>query len=156
MRLPALCAACLFVAIEPTAIGQMSDRCSPGWSTLNRLREQLTPEISTETLQLLKVRIEKDLTNCREIPDLWYYRALIDERIQDTKDAAYARKQAQAGGSDALGGNVNPFLQGASEQPTALSDRIGAKYALVVGINEFEHAPPLRFAANDARSVDRK
>jgi hypothetical protein len=142
----------LLVMSNPTLQAQMSDRCSPGWSMLNRLHEQLTPETSTETLQLIQVSIAKRLANCREIPDLWYYRALVDERLHDTKDAAYSRKEAKERGSRALAANVNPFVLTPETPSAALSARIGEKYGLVVGINEFEHMPALRFAVNDAKS----
>jgi len=139
------------LAAIPTLPAQVADRCSPGWSLLNRLREQLTPETSPDTLQLLKVRIETRLANCREISDLWYYRALVDERLNDVKDAAYARKEAASRGSEALLGKMNPF-EAAPTPSATLPPTLGQKFALVVGINEFEHAPALRFAANDAQS----
>jgi hypothetical protein len=132
---------------------QMMDRCSPGWSMLNQLREQLTPETPQETLELLHVSIAKRLENCRGIPDLWYYRALVSERVHDLKDANYARQKAAEQGSQALLGKVSPFDAPPPVVAAKLSPTIGEKYALVVGINEFEHASSLRFAVNDAESV---
>jgi hypothetical protein len=152
MKLATFGVACLITVVATDLKGQISDRCSPGWSTLNRLREQLTSETSNDNLNLLYVRIQKDLNNCREIPDLWYYRALVAERLGDKKDAVYARKQAESGGSEALSTGVNPFEGIRDAQPSELSGQIRDKYALVVGINEFENAPPLRFAVNDAKS----
>ena len=131
--------------------GQTADRCSPGWSLLNRLREQLAAETPLETLQLMQVAIQKNLANCREIPDLWHYRALVSERLKDARDAAYSRKEAEARGSGALRDGVNPFV-GALQASSTVPPEIGAKYALVVGIDDFQNAPALRFAANDASS----
>jgi hypothetical protein len=142
----------MWLLIAPQIYGQMVDRCSPGWSMLNQLREQLTPEIPRETLQLLQVSIAKRLENCREIPDLWYFRALVDEQLNDLKDAQYARKQASALGSEALAEKINPFIK-ALAKATKLSGTIEEKYALVIGINEFQHASSLRYAVNDAQSM---
>jgi hypothetical protein len=142
------------VLAAPILEAQISDRCQPGWSLLNQLREQLTPETPTGTVQLLQARIERYLNSCRDIPDLWYYRALVDERLggpRNIRDAAYARTQARDGLSELLTANVNPFT--AKHAPAVqLSSRIDRKYALVVGINDFDHAPPLHFAVNDAKS----
>jgi uncharacterized caspase-like protein len=147
-----LCIVIVLLASQPVLQAQMSDRCSPGWSMLNRLREQLTPETPIETLQLIQVSIAKRLANCREIPDLWYYRALVEEQLRDFKDAAYSRKEAKSGGSAALAANINPFVRAVETPAAALSAQIGEKYALVVGINQFEHKNALRFAVNDAKS----
>ena len=151
MRL-ALGSAVLLVSCLTPLRAQMIDRCSPGWSMLNQLREQLTPDTPKDTLELLQVSIVKRLENCRGIPDLWYYRALVGERLHDVKDAAYARKQATALGSEAQIAKINPF-DAAQAAAAKLSRTIGEKYALVVGINEFQHAAPLHFAVNDAQSM---
>jgi hypothetical protein len=153
MKLRGLCGVAVLAAVAPVASAQMSDRCSPGWSMLNRLREQLTPETTIDSLKLLQVSIQRHLTACREIPDLWYYRALVDERIKDTKDATYSRQQAESFGSEALRAKFNPFVKSEEAAPVALSSSIREKYALVVGINEFEHAPHLNYAVNDAQGV---
>lgn len=141
----------LLILIAPGLNAQMSDRCSPGWSLLNRLREQLTPDTPAETLELVQVSLKRHLASCREIPDLWYYRALVDEKLKDLKDAAYARKEAAAGNSDALREGVNPFA-GVKQTVSVLPAKLGHKYALVVGVNEFQHARGLNFAVNDATS----
>ena len=147
----------LFVSVFLAAVAtplhcQMVDRCSPGWSMLDLLREQLTPATPRETLELLQAGVTKRLENCRGIPDLWYYRALIGERLHDQKDAAYARKEAAALDSVALLAKVDPF-DAAKAASARLSPRVRDKYALVVGVNEFQHAPPLRSAVNDAQSM---
>ncbi len=155
MRLALLCVTAWLSLGAPIALAQMADRCRPGWSLLNQLREQLTPDTPAETLQLLKLRIDRNLASCREIPDLWYFRALVDERlggVQNVRDSIYARKQAADAGSELLSAKVNPFT--AVRVPAQrLSSRIGKKYALVVGINDFQHAGSLRYAVNDAQSV---
>jgi uncharacterized caspase-like protein len=130
--------------------GQVSDRCAPGWSMLNLLREQLTPETPTQTLELLQIRIKRQLASCREIPDLWYYRAKLSERLNDAKDAAYARNEAGSRASAALRDNVNPFAKAAPVAAPVLPSAVGQKYAVVVGINKFQNAPELHFAVNDA------
>ncbi len=121
---------------------------------LNQLREQLTPGVSADALKLLQVGIQRRLADCREIPDLWYYRALVGDRLKDAKDAAYARRTAESLGSEALRAKFDPFTDPEGAAAAApLPARIGGKYALVVGINEFDHAPHLNYAVNDAQSV---
>lgn len=149
---PALARAILLLSAVAPLPAQMIDRCSPGWSLLNQLREQLTPETSQETLGLLQVSITKRLENCRGVPDLWYYRALVGERLHDLKDAAYARKQAAELGSEALAAKLNPF-ETAPAATVKLSAAIHEKYALVVGINQFQNVSGLRFAVADAKGV---
>jgi uncharacterized caspase-like protein len=143
----------LLALLAPATYAQMSDRCSPGWSTLNRVREQLTPDITTDALSELQVRIQRHLGACPDIPDLWYYRALVADRLKDTKDAAYARKEAGSRNSTALREQTNPFAAATPVIAAALSGQIKQKYALVVGIDDFENAPHLKFAVNDANSV---
>jgi len=151
MKLGLGSAVLLLTALVPLR-AQMLDRCSPGWSMLNQLREQLTPDTSKDTLELLQVSITKKLENCRGIPDLWYYRALVGDKLRDAKDAAYARKQAASLGSQLLDAKVNPF--DAVQAPVAkLPSSVGEKYALVVGIDQFEHVSGLRYAVNDAQSM---
>jgi uncharacterized caspase-like protein len=135
----------------PLMHAQVADRCAPGWSMLNLLREQLTPDTPKDTLELLQIRINRYLAPCHEIPDLWYYRAVVAERLHDTKDAEYARREASSRHSQALLGKVNPFDATPPSAPT-LPPNLGQKYALVVGINKFENAPELHYAVNDARS----
>jgi uncharacterized caspase-like protein len=155
MKLHVFCGLAMLSALAPLSKGQMSDRCSPGWSMLNQLREQLAPDLSGDALQLLQVRIQRHLRACPEIPDLWYYRALVDDRLKDTKDATLSRKEAESRGSGALRGQLNPFDPKAAPEPAvaALPNRIRQKFALVVGINEFENAPRLNYAVNDAQGV---
>ncbi len=60
-------------------------------------------------LELLRSTAETRLRNCREIPDLWYYRARISERLKDAKDATYSLNQAKELGSEAERGGIDPF-----------------------------------------------
>ncbi|HWC99871.1 MAG TPA: caspase family protein [Candidatus Sulfopaludibacter sp.] len=138
------------ILLAPVVYGQVADRCSPGWSMLNLLREQLTPDTPQETLELMQARIGRRLAACREIPDLWYYRSVVAERLHDAKDAAYARKEAASLNSEALRGKLNPFDAAPVAAPV-LPAAMGQKYAVVVGINKFVSAPELHFAVNDAR-----
>ncbi len=152
MKLGAFLCMAALAGSAPNVTGQMSDRCSPGWSTLNRLREQLTPETPVDMLKLIQVSIQRHLAACPDIPDLWYYRAVVGDRLRDSKDATFARKEAESRGSEALRERVNPFTSAGEAGAATLSSQIREKYAVVVGINEFEHARQLSFAVNDATS----
>ncbi len=148
------CVYVLFLAASLTISlhAQISDRCSPGWSTLNRVREQLTPDIDAETLKLLHLRIQRELAACPDNPDLWHYRALVANRLKDAKDYKYANDKAKERGSEALLAGVNPFAGIRETAPAVLSTKIHDTYALVVGINQFQNTGSLQYAANDATS----
>lgn len=146
----------LSAVAAPNLSGQISDRCSPGWAMLNQLREQLSADTPLSTLQLLRSSVETRLRSCREIPDLWYMRSRISERLKDARDAKYARDQAADGNSQLLASAFDPFTS--TPVPTAvaarpLSKNIREKWALVVGIDEFQdpNIRKLNYTGDDAR-----
>ncbi len=149
--LPAL----LFAGTQ-AGLAQVSDRCSPGWAMLNQLREQLSADTPPATLQLLRSSVETRLRACREIPDLWYYRYRISEKLKNIIDANYSRTQASEGGSPLLATGFDPFAAVTESKKIAeapLSKTIREKWALVIGVDEF--ADPsirkLNFTGDDAR-----
>ncbi len=123
---------------------------------LNQLREQLSSDTSTQTLQMLRSSVETRLRTCREIPDLWYYRYRISEKLKDAKDATYSRTQATDGGSPLLASGFDPFTATPGAAKAALqplSKTIREKWALVVGVDEFQDPGinKLNFTGDDAR-----
>src|ERR1035438_5976944 len=137
-------------------LAQPSDACSPGWHMLNQLREQLTPETSTGMLALLHSKAESRLRVCRDIPDLWYYRYLIAQRLNNSADAAYALKIAREMDSAALRDAFNPLTKppaSALPPPAPLPKTVRDKWALVVGVGKFQetsHISSLSYTVGDA------
>ncbi len=151
-------AALVFAALFCPALplrAQPSDACTPGWSMLNQLREQLTPETPTEMLALLHSKAESRLRVCRNIPDLWYYRHLLARRLNNATDAAYALKLAKEMDSAALREASNPLVK-TPPPPAAtapLPSAIREKWALVVGVGKFQDAgniQSLNYTVSDA------
>ena len=147
------CAAALGIAALPL-FAQPSDSCSPGWNMLNQLREQLTPDTSNDTLALLRSKAESRLRVCRNIADLWYYRYLIAQRLNNSSDATYSLKLAKELDSAALRDGFNPFNKAPSAPTTGpLSKAIHEKWALVVGVGQFQdasHIQKLSYTVSDA------
>jgi uncharacterized caspase-like protein len=150
-----LCATLLFAWAAAPVAAQVSDRCAPGWSLLNQLKEQLSAGVTSEKLTLLRSTAENRLRICREIPDLWYYRSRISERLKDTKDAVYSLRVAKELGSAAESGGVDPFAPIVAKAQSPLSKTIREKWALVVGIGQFQDSrniPALGHTVDDAKA----
>jgi len=148
------CVTLLFAAAAAPLAGQVSDRCAPGWSLLNQLKEQLSAGVTDEKLGLLRSMAETRLRTCREIPDLWYYRSRISDRLKDAKDAVYSLKVAKDLGSAAESGGVDPFAPIVANSASPLSRTIREKWALVVGIGQFQDSkniPALGHTVDDAK-----
>lgn len=130
---------------------QYSDACSPGWSYLNKLKEEVNAETSKEDLQQYQSAVTRRLHNCPQIPDLWYYRYLIGQRLNDTKDANYAFRQATELHSSMLATKVT-LPSNAPPPAPPLPKTIHNKWALVVGIGNFADpsVPALHYTVNDA------
>ncbi len=155
------CAVRLFllgaVLTVPPAFCQLSDGCSPGWDYLNKLKEELTADTPKAELEVYRSGVQIRLRNCREIPDLWYYRYLIEQQLKDPRDAKdipYALTQATQMRSPMLTAKMK--LPGANDNPSApLSKTVHDKWALVVGIADFqdkEHVNPLHYTVDDAKA----
>ena len=130
---------------------QFSDACSPGWSYLNKLKEEVTADTSKEQLAEYQSAVTRRLRLCPEIPDLWYYRYLIDQRLNDTRDANLARSRAAELRSTMLAGNV-ALTSNKAPAAAPLSKAIHDKWALVVGIGSFQDrsVPALKYTVSDA------
>jgi uncharacterized caspase-like protein len=159
MKLTWLCAALLFAGAAAPLAAQVSDRCAPGWSLLNQLKEELSPDMTGEKLALLRSTAENRLGNCRDIPDLWYYRSRISDRMKDSKDATYALRVAKELGSAAASAGLDPFTpvvaKSGSPLSSPLSGTIREKWALVVGIGQFQDTqsiPALGHTVDDAKA----
>lgn len=171
-------ARCLFSAILLLLLGPQlalaqADGCRGALEALNRVKEQITPRLSASTkqgnerLQVMQSTLERGTRVCKEFPELWYYLAVVSEKLGQDKDAQYAREKLERFKED---GRWDPKLEfdpftmppvpqraPAASPPmlaTALaSSPVGKKWALVVGIDKFQdkRAPQLQYAAKDSR-----
>jgi uncharacterized caspase-like protein len=133
---------------------------------LEGLRADSGPSDLEDADQLLRRAIDL----CAESGDAWYYRALIETKLNRGPKAVYAMGQAQDFGSEALKEGLNPFVlatpasrgfkpaaPGQSQQPKAapapvVPGPVQAKWALVIGISQFidKGIPSLNFSTQDA------
>jgi hypothetical protein len=138
---------------------------------LERLRADSGPSDLEDADQLLRRAIDL----CAESGDAWYFRALIEAKLNRVPQARYAMEQAQDFDSEALGERLNPFIlatpasrgfsleaSGKSPQPKAapapvvpgsvIPGPVQSKWALVIGISKFidKEIPSLNFSTQDA------
>lgn len=130
-----------------------SDKCSGAWSVLNRVKEEITPDVNpaaSEGRQLLatiEASLQDATNNCNSIPELWYYRALVEDKLG--LKSAYAHSKASG-----FTLPFNPFDQPAPVQPR-MPGAVQKKWALVVGIDKFTDTriPTLHYASKDAHDL---
>ena len=140
---------------------------------MNRVKEQITPQLSISTkngndrLQTMQSTLERGTRVCKEFPELWFYLAVISQKLGMDKDAQYAREKLdrfQEEGNWDRKEEFDPFTRPpiprspvADSAPmlvTALaSTSVGRKWALVVGIDDFAdpRAEKLDYAVKDSR-----
>jgi hypothetical protein len=140
----------LLGAFAATAFAQ----CGTEEERIIHVRERLVPTLPAAQLETLRRYLELGTRSCPTSGDLWYYRALLEQKTGTANMVKYALAQAQNFGSDALRRGVNPFqtnervMRADRTAPGALHD----KWALVIGVQEFQDAaiPTLHFTAKDA------
>lgn len=137
------------------ALGQGGCAAAPEY--LNYLREKLALSPSGPLLEKVYERAKFLTENCPQNGDGWYYRHLIEKRLnRPAADINFSYRKAEAYEAPALKAGLNPFLTRESPEPAAeeLSPTVRDKWALVVGVGAFKNLAPryaLRYAAKDAR-----
>jgi Caspase domain len=145
------------------------DRCGAGKDLVVQALERVTPTSNNDAfedaLELLKTAVQ----TCAELGDAWYYRSLVEQRLGNTRLAAYSLSKAQMFGSAAMQEGLNPFVLAtpvhsraltagtapAGEPPPntpAVAGPVQDKWALVVGISHFADraVPTLNYTTQDA------
>jgi uncharacterized caspase-like protein len=152
--------ACIVLSFSSSACGQ-ADGCRGALDALNRVKEEITPQLSASTefgrrrLEIMESTLERGTHLCRDFGELWFYRMVVSARLGVEKDRAYAASRL-----DELRyvGQFDPFTspQSAAQAPIGrqvAGSRIKQKWALVVGIDTFQdkRIPGLRFAVKDSK-----
>jgi hypothetical protein len=134
-----------------------ADRCRGAMTALNRVKEQIVPDLSPqspggrERLRTMLFTLETATNVCKDVADLWYYRSIVAERL-GTKDSYSESRYRELGYQPPY----NPFsVPQAAEAPPAeesAASGVHRKWALVVGIDKFQdpHLPPLNYAVKDS------
>ena len=149
-----LCALAVALAAVSSPLLAQGDACRGAVSVLSRVKEEITPDLSKsdpagrETLGKMQVSLEQATHVCQTVPELWYYRALVESRLGMR---ANIKVQQSAAGFKT---DFDPFTPPPSAKPPADNGPVivRRKWALVVGINQFKdpNVNTLRFAAKDA------
>lgn len=131
--------------------------CAAAPEYLNYIREKLALSPSGQLLEKVFERAKFLTDNCPQNGDGWYYRHLIEKRLnKPPADVNFSYRKAESYEAPALRAGLNPFLtrrppeQAAEDLPPTVRD----KWALVVGVGTFKNLDPrktLRYAAKDAR-----
>ena len=153
----------LFVSavLLPHLAEAQGDRCQGALSALNRVKEQITPSLSASTapgkhrLEVMLSALENGTHLCKDVPELWFYRMTVSQRLGLDKDYLYAKEKV-----DELnyGNHFDPFSVPPAATPppnmaSVPSTHVSQKWALVVGIDKFSdpRAPQLQYAVKDSR-----
>ncbi len=90
--------------------------------------------------------------SCTLSGDLWYYRALVANKLADAADYKYASKKADENGSKSKAQGFDPFLI-VSRAPGS-PNKIREKWALIIGVNSFKNTDDfLQFSVKDANDL---
>jgi len=127
--------------------------CVAAYETINWTREKLArPDVTTTEVARVLAHLELSTQNCATNGDLWYYRSVVERRLDEPANKiAYSLKKAAEWRSEALArlGESPVPLQPTTKAPTG---PIAKKWALVVGVNAFRDKTirTLNYAAKDA------
>jgi uncharacterized caspase-like protein len=137
------------------------DNCQGALNALNRVKEQITPALSANTaagkkrLEVMQSALENGTHLCKDVPELWFYRMAVSQRLGLDKDYRYAKEKVDELNYE---NHFDPFsVPPAATPPQDLhalaSTSTSKKWALVVGIDKFQdqRAPQLQYAVKDSR-----
>lgn len=145
--------------------------CGGGKDLMVQALERVTPTSGNSDLEDALELLKHAVSSCAELGDAWYYRSLVEQRLGQTRAAAFSLMMAKQFGSEAMNEGQNPFvlatpiqtrsIGGGSEQQQAqpaastpaVAGPVQQKWALVVGISQFEDpdVPKLYYTTADAK-----
>jgi uncharacterized caspase-like protein len=152
----------LFITVLlPYPACAQGDNCQGALNALNRVKEQINPSLSADTaagkkrLEVMQSALENGTHLCKDVPELWFYRMAVAQRLGLDKDYRYAKEKVDELNYD---NHFNPFSVPPAATPPPDLDAVAGtssskKWALVVGIDKFQdqRAPQLKYAAKDSR-----
>jgi uncharacterized caspase-like protein len=145
----------------PLSAPAQDDGCRGALEALNRVKEQITPALSTNTaaglkrLEVMKSTLENGTHLCKDFPELWFYRMVVSQRLGLDKDYRYAKEKVDElnYGSHFDPFTVPPAATASPDLALRTTTSTPRKWALVVGIDKFEdkRAPQLNYAVKDSK-----
>lgn len=88
----------LGAVFAPCAAPQ-ADACRGAASALNRVKEQLSPNLPAERLGVMRSTLQTSSNLCKDLPELWVYQIAIEKRLgldktrPGIKDIAYQQRK---------------------------------------------------------------
>jgi hypothetical protein len=145
----------VFIAAAASAQERDQESCNLSKDLVVQALERVktgTKQEAEDGLQLLKHATETCISN----GDAWYYRAVFEKERGQPGNAPYAMDKAKKFGSEAMEQGANPFhlaTGGSTAVSSATPGPVGEKWALVVGISEFQdkHLSRLAYSSKDAK-----
>ena len=161
-----LVAAVAATGFSAAAQGQ-NDGCRGALGALNRVKEEIRPDLSVastagkERLGVMQSALENATRFCKDKPELWFYRAMISERLGDQRDVTYSRSKLEDLDTEReFQHHFDPFSLppaafSLAQAGTTANAQIRTKWALVVGIDHFQdpRARPLSLSVKDSRDM---
>jgi uncharacterized caspase-like protein len=144
-------------ALAGTPLLAQADGCNGAVSALNRVKEEITPDLAARNRAKDQYAVDRIKTMlaamvdaakvCRDQPELLYYRAILAREAGDKDRSYYDRKLKESGYQP----SYDPFSVPAAASAGQDTGFISQKWALVVGVNEFRNGVgKLNFAAKDS------
>ena len=143
------------MSARPTSVPATGESCYAGKDLVVQALERLRPDTSRAQLTDANELLKRAIDLCSESGEAWYYRALVETEMKDPSHAAYALRQAERFGSDALQQKVNPFVLSTPKSGEASpGSAVHQRWALVIGIGAFadKAVKPLAYTTGDAQS----
>ena len=131
------------------------ESCYAGKDLVVQALEHIRADSKSPQLSTANELLKRATDLCSESGEAWYYRSLVEEKLNDPAHAAYAMRQAVRFNSEALQDKLNPFVL-STPGPDAAKPLPGIhqRWALVVGIGAFtdRSIKPLAYSTSDAGS----
>lgn len=147
----------LIIACWTAAAPLCAQKCGSAMDYVVRARESIQPGLGTTRVEDILQLLKRASTLCPSMGEAWYYRHLAERELGRERQSAYALRKAREYGSDSLTQGVDPFAKAsretASAEPlVAIDSAVRQKWALVVGVGEFQDSriPSLNFTSKDA------
>ena len=130
-----------------------AESCYAGKDLVVQALEHMRADSQPSQLSTPNELLKRATDLCSESGEAWYYRSLVEAKLNDPAHAAYAMRQAVRFNSEALQQKLNPFIL-ATPGPKEAKPLPGIhqRWALVVGIGAFSDRTikPLAYSTSDA------
>ncbi len=132
-------------------LGAPGENCGAGKDMVVQALELLKADSSRNEIADADEHLKRAIDLCGESGEAWYYRSLVEEKLNHKPQSEFALRKAKMFPSDALVQGINPFILAAPKESKPLGP-IQRRWALVVGIGEFQdtNIHPLEFSTSDA------